>query len=370
MSLDDLVSNDGVRGGSRRAGRGQKRRSPPPGADNTIRVGRRVYVGNLSWKTSWQDLKDHFKQCGTVVYADVMREGGSGGRSRGCGIVEFEAAEEAAEAINTLNDVELDGRPLFIREDREDRDLEQNGGNVTRYRPQPQQQPQQHHMDFNAQQQQPQISKRSRGIVGAAGRASPHGEIAAVGRRCYVMNLAWETTWQTLKDHFRQVGNVVYAEVLSEASGRSRGCGIVEFEHAEEALKAISTLSNSNLDGRSILVREDREDRDLRGGKPVASSGKFGGAGGAGGRGAAGGASQGTTVMVQNLPWSVSWQGLKDLFRAAGSVTRADVALDDSSRSKGWGTVTFGTPAEADNAIQMFNGTELEGRSITCRKYT
>jgi RNA recognition motif-containing protein len=59
----------------------------------------------------------------TVVYADVMKEGGSGGRSRGCGIVEFETAEEAAAAINTLNDVELDGRPIFVREDREDRDL-------------------------------------------------------------------------------------------------------------------------------------------------------------------------------------------------------------------------------------------------------
>eukprot|EP00959_Pyramimonas_sp_CCMP1952_P366421 7674429-Pyramimonas_sp.AAC.1 len=303
-----------------------------------------------------------------------MREGGSGGRSRGCGIVEFEAAEQAAEAINTLNDVELDGRPLFIREDREDRDLEQGGGNVTRYRPQPQQQQQQQqqHMDFGAAP--PQISKRSRVLPG--GRASSqHGEIAAVGRRCYVMNLAWETTWQTLKDHFRQVGNVVYAEVLSEASGRSRGCGIVEFEHAEEALKAISTLSNSDLDGRSILVREDREDRDLRGGKPAGgSSGKFagggGGGGGGGGRGAAVSGSAGTTLMVQNLPWSVSWQGLKDLFRTAGSVTRADVAMDDSSRSKGWGTVTFATPGEANNAIQMFNGTELEGRSITCRKYT
>ena len=42
---------------------------------------------------------------------------------QGCGIVEFESAEEAATAINTLNDVDLDGRPIFVREDREDRDL-------------------------------------------------------------------------------------------------------------------------------------------------------------------------------------------------------------------------------------------------------
>lgn len=37
--------------------------------------GRRCYVGNLAWRTSWQDLKDHFKPCGTVVYANVMQDG-------------------------------------------------------------------------------------------------------------------------------------------------------------------------------------------------------------------------------------------------------------------------------------------------------
>ena len=42
--------------------------------------------------------------------------------------------------------------------------------------------------------------------------------------------------------------------------GRSKGCGIVEFESATEALAAISSLSNSELQGRHILVREDREE--------------------------------------------------------------------------------------------------------------
>jgi RNA recognition motif-containing protein len=36
----------------------------------------RVYVGNLSFKTSWQTLKDHFKSCGNVVFADVFTNGG------------------------------------------------------------------------------------------------------------------------------------------------------------------------------------------------------------------------------------------------------------------------------------------------------
>jgi hypothetical protein len=55
MSLDELVMSDGQEGGEGGGrARGQKRRGPPEGQPATIRVGRRVYVGNLSWKTSWQ----------------------------------------------------------------------------------------------------------------------------------------------------------------------------------------------------------------------------------------------------------------------------------------------------------------------------
>ncbi len=45
--------------------------------------------------------------------------------AQGCGIVEFESPEEAAGAIQTLNHTELDGRQIFVREDREDSDLKQ-----------------------------------------------------------------------------------------------------------------------------------------------------------------------------------------------------------------------------------------------------
>lgn len=50
------------------------------------------------------------------------------GRSKGWGIVEFETPEEALTAINTLNGVELGGRTILVREDREDRDVKQVGG--------------------------------------------------------------------------------------------------------------------------------------------------------------------------------------------------------------------------------------------------
>ena len=40
------------------------------------------------------------------------------GRSRGCGIVEFSSAEMAKNAMDSMNNTELDGRPIFVREDR------------------------------------------------------------------------------------------------------------------------------------------------------------------------------------------------------------------------------------------------------------
>ena len=43
-------------------------------AEEEVRVGRRCFVSNLAWKTSWQDLKDKFRDCGNVVYTNVMRD--------------------------------------------------------------------------------------------------------------------------------------------------------------------------------------------------------------------------------------------------------------------------------------------------------
>jgi RNA recognition motif-containing protein len=64
-------------------------------------------VGNLSFDTSWQDLKDHMRECGEVVHADVMEN--ADGRSKGCGLVTFASAQDASRAINELTDSELDG---------------------------------------------------------------------------------------------------------------------------------------------------------------------------------------------------------------------------------------------------------------------
>lgn len=53
-----------------------------------------------------------------------------------------------------------------------------------------------------------------------------------MGRRVYVGNLSWEAAWQDLKDHMRGPNgdlNVLHAEIMMDGSGRSKGCGIVEY---------------------------------------------------------------------------------------------------------------------------------------------
>lgn len=56
------------------------------------------------------------------------------------------------------------------------------------------------------------------------------------------------------------------------------------------------------------------------------------------------------------LPFHCQWQDLKDLFRSAGQIVRADVAIGPDGRSRGYGTVLFATEADALKAVVIFNG--------------
>jgi len=52
-------------------------------------------------------------------------------------------------------------------------------------------------------------------------------------RRVFISNLNWETSWKNLKDHMRQAGDVVRVDIFMNEKGRSKGCGVIEFETKE-----------------------------------------------------------------------------------------------------------------------------------------
>ena len=89
----------------------------------------KLYVGNLSFQTSSDDLNQLFAQVGTVESAAVVEDRETG-RSRGFGFVEMSSKEEAAKAIEQFNGKEVNGRNLNVNEakPREDRGNRGGGG--------------------------------------------------------------------------------------------------------------------------------------------------------------------------------------------------------------------------------------------------
>jgi cold-inducible RNA-binding protein len=80
-------------------------------------MGKKLYIGNLPFSVTDDQLRDHFAQAGTVTSAQVIMDRFSG-RSKGFGFVEMSTDEEAAKAISQFNGQDLAGRALTVSEAR------------------------------------------------------------------------------------------------------------------------------------------------------------------------------------------------------------------------------------------------------------
>jgi RNA recognition motif-containing protein len=174
----------------------------------------RVYVGNLDWSIGWQEVKDVMRSAGDVVSADVLCD--PSGRSKGCAIVQFASPEAAQCAIDTLQNVQIGSRPIFVREDRKAADVGAQPGDRS---------------------------------------AAPRATSSA---RVLVGNLAWSVTAADLEPIMRSAGEVLSVDVLYKPGGRSKGCALVSFANEAGAYKAIATLQDLEVCGRPIWLREDR----------------------------------------------------------------------------------------------------------------
>ena len=80
-------------------------------------MGRRLYVGNLSFNTTELDLRDAFGQAGTIADAKIVTDRETG-RPRGFAFVEMGTDEEAQKAISEFHEQQMDGRALVVNEAR------------------------------------------------------------------------------------------------------------------------------------------------------------------------------------------------------------------------------------------------------------
>lgn len=92
-----------------------------------IMSGTRLYVGNLSYGTNDEQLKNFFEAAGPVKSAEVVIDRASG-RSKGFGFVEMTTEEGAQNAMNSLNGNDLDQRPIRIDFAKPKEDRPRTGG--------------------------------------------------------------------------------------------------------------------------------------------------------------------------------------------------------------------------------------------------
>jgi len=95
-------------------------------------MGNKLYVGNLSFRVTSEDLQEYFGAAGAVESANVVYDRETG-RSRGFGFVEMVSEDEATGAIAQFNGQEYDGRSMVVNEARPREDRPRGGSNRGNY---------------------------------------------------------------------------------------------------------------------------------------------------------------------------------------------------------------------------------------------
>ncbi|MBN1365603.1 MAG: RNA-binding protein [Syntrophaceae bacterium] len=90
-------------------------------------MNKNLYVGNLSYKITDDDLKTNFSEAGEVISATVIKDKFTG-QSKGFGFVEMKTEDGAAEAIKKFNGGTLDGKSIVVNEARPKKEFGESGG--------------------------------------------------------------------------------------------------------------------------------------------------------------------------------------------------------------------------------------------------
>jgi RNA recognition motif-containing protein len=274
--------------------------------------GSSVFVGNLSFDTSWQDLKDLCRQHGKVDRVEVMEKDG---RKKGYGIVTFATSQDAAHAIRKLDGRDFQGRQLDVK------------------------------------------MERKRDDQASAAMAVDSSSSSTGACQLYVGNLSYECSWQDLKDLCRKHGLPVDRAEVIEKDGRKKGFGIVTVGNARDAEMAIRKLKGVEFQGRTLEVRLDHKS----GYTPNPSSAAMATSSGGGAQ------DEDCRLFVGNLSFECSWQDLKDHFKKCGRVEHAEVIEGADGRKRGFGIVTFANPSETAMAMERLDDVEFQGRRLEVR---
>lgn len=266
-----------------------------------------VYVGNLDYDCTWQNLKDKFKPAGFIDKAEIVM--GPNGKSKGFGKVVFSHPRDAQNAVRRFDGANFQGRALIVK---------------------------------------------PWGSSNNGGQDEPRGG-GESSFKLHVGNLDFDCSPKDLRNLFARFGKI-QVEIAQTKDGKSKGHATIVFGNPKDAQKALSQMDGSTFQGRPLKVKWDRDSS-----KPNESSSKR----------SSDKQQQhddglpNTTIFCGNLDFECRWQDLKDLFKKYGQVEHVEIAEhEDTKRSKGWGTVQFLTHSQATRAIEALDGTEFRSRKI------
>jgi len=282
-----------------------------------------LFCGNLSFSSTQSDLKEHCDSLGIkgINQIELIERNG---RSRGWALLHFGNDADSQAAQLKLNDSVLAERALNVRENRED-------GATPRSQPSYQASPR---YQPNANTNTASSSIRE---FRPESRSEPRrfDDVPETpNNRLFVGNLPWTVTTPQLRDLFSKF-NPESAEIQKGLTGRSKGFGTVVFRSETEATAAVSALNNTNVDGRDITVRYDKDSSATQ--TP-------------------------SRLFVGNLPWSASDDDLIAMFEGF-SVVSANVKTANG-RSRGFGLVEFQTLDEAKKAHNAKTEFTFQDRTI------
>ncbi|KAF4528842.1 hypothetical protein B566_EDAN014561, partial [Ephemera danica] len=232
---------------------------------------RRVYISNIPYEYRWQDLKDLFRaEVGEVEFVELFAD--EGDKPRGCGIIEFSNPDSVKKAVEKMHRFEVRGRKLVVKENVNDFEAEQGfagrgmgggGGMMGRSNSDSRRggigdEPRSSRWNDSPRPNSP--SQKGWGFTYGLSPAflESLGIKGPLVNRVFVANLDYKVDEKKLQEVFKLAGKVMSAELNKDKEGKSRGHGVVEYEHPVEAVQAISMLHHQMLFDRLLTVRMDR----------------------------------------------------------------------------------------------------------------
>lgn len=186
-----------------------------------------IYVKNLSELTTDEDLKKIFGEYGEITSAVVMRD--ADGKSKCFGFVNFENADDAAKAVESLDGKKIDDKEWYVgkAQKKSEREVE---------------------LKSRFEQSIKESVDKYQGV------------------NLYIKNLDDSVSDEKLKELFSDFGTITSCKVMRDPSGISRGAGFVAFSTSEEASRALAEMNGKMIISKPLYVAlaQRKEERRAR----------------------------------------------------------------------------------------------------------